>query len=86
LQHQVGNAALTRMLEEREATGSPHAHDAVNGNGVPVQRNVGLEIEDSNWHTSGEGNRRLPKGTPVVHRNYFQLQAEDRHNVEMVTE
>jgi len=86
LQRQVGNAALTRMLEEREATDRPHAHDRVNGNGVPVQRNVGLEIEDSNWHTSGEGDRRLPKGTPVVHRNYFQLQAEDPDNVEMVTD
>ncbi|GAA3085423.1 hypothetical protein GCM10010464_56760 [Pseudonocardia yunnanensis] len=86
MQRQVGNAALTRMLEEREATGRPHAHGTVNGHGVPVQRNVGLEIEDSNWHTSGEGGRRLPKGTPVVHRNYFQLQAEDPDNVEMVTD
>jgi hypothetical protein len=86
LQRQVGNAALTRMLEEHEAADRPHAHDSLNGNGVPVQRNVGVEIEDSNWHTSGEGDRRLPKGTPIVHRNYFQLQAEDPDNVEMVTD
>ncbi|WP_433558604.1 hypothetical protein ACQPWY_08970 [Pseudonocardia xinjiangensis] len=88
LQRRAGNAALTRMLEDREepAPATPDGAPDVPGTAVPVQRNVGLEIEDSNWHTVGENGELLPKGRPVVHRNYFQLQAEDPNHVEMVTD
>jgi hypothetical protein len=58
----------------------------VPGRTVAVQRNVGLEIEDSNWMQSGEDGRPLPKKTPLVHRNYFQLQAESPDLVELVTD
>jgi len=61
------------------------ARDA-GGQAVSVQRNVGLEIEDSNWKQSGEDGKPLPKKAPLVHRNYFQLQAESPDHVELVTD
>jgi hypothetical protein len=61
------------------------ARDA-GGQAVSVQRNVGLEIEDSNWKQSGEDSQPLPKKDPLVHRNYFQLQAESPDLVELVTD
>lgn len=58
--------------------------------GPPViQRNVGVELEDTQWTATAEGNRPIEKFTPLVHGQHFQLQAEfagdGRFGLEMVT-
>ncbi len=61
-----------------------------------IQRNVGMEVETSNywqvWTADGgpdQAPRPVPKGTPIVHRPHFQLQAEfagdAASNLELVT-
>ena len=74
------------------ATGSARPAQAA----AVIQRNVGMEVETSKywqvWTADGgpdQAPRPVPKGTPVVHRPHFQMQAEfagdATSNLEMVT-
>ncbi|GGM91236.1 hypothetical protein GCM10011609_30530 [Lentzea pudingi] len=46
---------------------------------LSVQRNVGIELEDSKWSvvTDTRPRKRVDKGVPIAVRDEFQLQAED---------
>ena len=54
-----------------------------------LQRAVGAELEENHWRVKDEAGKPVPKGTALVHRPYFQLQAEfggaEQSNIEMVT-
>jgi hypothetical protein len=68
----------------------PHGPDAPRTGGpLAVQRNVGVELEAATWEVRSDGTRKLAKYTPIVHRPYFQLQAEwggaEKWALELVT-
>jgi hypothetical protein len=73
LQSAAGNAAVTSRLAGRRV----------------VQRNLGAELEDSHWVVADQADQKVDKAVPLVHRDHFQLQAEDNgaseSNIEMVT-
>jgi hypothetical protein len=50
-----------------------------------VQRNVGVEVEESNWRALDEAGDDLSVHEPVVRRSYFDLEAEAPRGIEMVT-
>lgn len=65
------------------------AGDPPGTSGAPVQRNVGMELEtQSGWRVTS-GGKKVDKGTPIIARPYFELQAEfssdDASNLEFVT-
>ncbi|WP_163569919.1 hypothetical protein [Fodinicola feengrottensis] len=76
LQRQAGNAAVSALFGSQAAP-------------LQVQRNVGVELEESNWQVTDSAGGKVGKGTPLVYRTYFQLQAEDNgareSNIELVT-
>lgn len=82
------DAARTRTggapsRQNRPATG------ARTGERPVIQRAVGAEVEESQWGVVDAAGGPVPKGTPLVHRPYFQLQAEyagaGRSSLEMVS-
>jgi hypothetical protein len=56
---------------------------------VPVQRNVGIELEEPTWKVAHADSRTpVSKATPIVDRPLFQLQAEyngPASSIELVT-
>ncbi|HEY0508594.1 MAG TPA: DUF4157 domain-containing protein [Blastococcus sp.] len=81
--HRVMRAPVQREQDESEPE-TPYT-----GGPLAVQRNVGVELEDTQWTATGEGRRRVEKFTPLVHGPHFQLQGEfagdGRFGLEMVT-
>ncbi len=54
-----------------------------------LQRAIGVELEESRWEVGADPGVPIAKGTPVVDRPQFELQAEfgggNRTNLEIVT-
>ncbi|NUT56426.1 MAG: hypothetical protein HOQ03_10645 [Thermoleophilia bacterium] len=75
LQRSAGNRAVAGMLR-------PAPRRA-------VQRALGVELEESNWEVTADPGYKAEKGTPIVDRPQFELQAEfgggTRTNLEIVT-
>ena len=84
LQRSIGNQKVMRLLAAQKAR--PTAKATV------IQRNVGMELETQpDWAvtTKGDDPKAVTKGTPIIHRPHFQLQAEyssdTTSNLEFVT-
>jgi hypothetical protein len=88
-QKDAGAAPGTAVSGSATADGRAAATPAAAPAGpMNVQRNVGIELEDTTWSVTENG-QAIEKGVPVVHRPFFQLQGEyggkDNSNIEFVT-
>lgn len=85
-----GPASLQRERDEDTAEAAPDgAESAKTVAGEAIQRAIGVEVEESNWRVVDSAGQAVRKGTPLVHRPFFQLQAEyagtGKSNIELVT-
>ena len=56
---------------------------------ITVQRNVGVEVEESSWRSLDQAGNWLRKGELLIDRDLFELQAEtvgSESNIELVTD